>query len=51
MDRKNAAVLPVPVLGYTDDLSVLLTAITTVAMNIDEEVKEKARQKMKDWFG
>ena len=40
-----------PVVGYTDDLGVLAAAITTVSMYINEEIKEKARQKMQDWFG
>lgn len=40
-----------PVVGYTDDLGVLLAALGTVAMYINDEVKEQARQKMRDWFG
>ena len=39
-----------PVIGYTDDLSVLLTATATVATYIDSDVKKKAKEKMKDWF-
>lgn len=41
---------PVPVAGYTDDLGVLAMAIATVAMYITPEVKQKAKQKMDDWF-
>lgn len=40
-----------PVVGYTDDLGALALAITAVAMFIDEEVKQNARKKLKDWFG
>lgn len=40
-----------PVVGFTDDLAVMAGAVVTVAAYINEEVKEKARQKMKDWFG
>ena len=37
--------------GYTDDLGVLMGALTAVAMCITPMVKQKARQKMKDLFG
>lgn len=40
-----------PVAGYTDDLGALALAITAVAMFIDDEVKLKAKDKLKDWFG
>ncbi|GET40257.1 YkvA family protein [Microseira wollei] len=40
-----------PVVGYTDDLGVLLAAIGTVAMYINDEVKQQAKQKIRDWFG
>lgn len=40
-----------PVLGYTDDLGALALAIGAVAMFIDDDVKQKARNKLKDWFG
>ncbi|HEV8718791.1 MAG TPA: YkvA family protein [Candidatus Binatia bacterium] len=40
----------VPVVGYTDDLGVLAMAIATVAMYITPQVKQKAKQKMQDWF-
>jgi uncharacterized membrane protein YkvA (DUF1232 family) len=39
-----------PVVGYADDLGVLAAAIATVAMYIDQEVRDKAKQKMEDWF-
>ncbi|GAB7055833.1 MULTISPECIES: YkvA family protein [Paenibacillus] len=40
-----------PVLGYVDDLGALMLAVGTVAMNIDEAVKLKAKNKLKDFFG
>lgn len=40
-----------PVVGFADDLGALALAITAVAMFIDDEVKQKAKTKLKDWFG
>jgi uncharacterized membrane protein YkvA (DUF1232 family) len=40
-----------PVIGYSDDLGALALAIANVAMYIDDEVKQKAKSKLKDWFG
>ncbi|KGX92627.1 hypothetical protein N781_14980 [Pontibacillus halophilus JSM 076056 = DSM 19796] len=37
--------------GYTDDLTVIGAALIQVAMYIDEETKEKAKEKLSDWFG
>jgi uncharacterized membrane protein YkvA (DUF1232 family) len=37
--------------GYGDDLGVLGYALLQVAMYIDNEVKEQAKTKLKDWFG
>ncbi|MER3483339.1 MAG: hypothetical protein C4332_09545 [Meiothermus sp.] len=37
--------------GFTDDLSVLLLAVGTVARYITPEVKEQARHKAEEWFG
>lgn len=41
----------IPVAGYSDDLGVLVLAIGAVAMFIDNETKQKAREKLKVWFG
>ena len=38
-------------MGFTDDLGVLVLAIGTVCMFIDDEVKQKAKAKLRDWFG
>ncbi len=40
-----------PIVGYTDDLGLLIPALGAVAFYIDEEVKEQAKKKLKDWFG
>jgi len=40
----------IPVVGYSDDLGALASAVTAVAMFIDDDVKEKADKKMADWF-
>lgn len=41
----------IPVIGYTDDLSTLIGAIVMVSMYIDEDKKNKAKSKLRDWFG
>ena len=40
----------IPVVGYTDDLGVLALAIVAVCMFIDDEVKQKAKVKLKEWY-
>lgn len=40
-----------PLIGYSDDLGVLLFALSQVSANITPEIKEKARNKLGDWFG
>lgn len=40
-----------PIVGYTDDLGVIGTAIAAVSMYINDDVKKLASQKLKDWFG
>lgn len=37
--------------GYADDIGVLLAALWQVAMYIDTDVKNQAKEKLKDWFG
>jgi len=39
-----------PVLGFSDDLGVLVSALITVAMYIDDEVRAKARDKLAQWL-
>ncbi|MEN8115756.1 MAG: YkvA family protein [Bacteroidota bacterium] len=40
-----------PVIGFSDDLGVLLFALSQIAGNITPEVKQKAREKLEHWFG
>jgi uncharacterized membrane protein YkvA (DUF1232 family) len=40
-----------PIAGYTDDLGALALALAAVSMFIDDDVKSKAREKLKEWFG
>ncbi len=39
-----------PLIGYTDDLSVMAAALATVAFYITPEVKEQAHRKLDAWF-
>ena len=40
-----------PAVGYADDLGVLALAIAAVAAYINDDVREKAKQRMQEWFG
>ncbi|MCC2596260.1 DUF1232 domain-containing protein [Pusillimonas sp. MFBS29] len=40
-----------PLVGYTDDLSIMTAALATVAFYITPEVKAQAHQKLDSWFG
>ena len=40
-----------PVLGYTDDILVMATAVATLAAHITPEIKAKAATKTKQLFG
>ena len=40
-----------PVVGYADDLGVLVMAIAAVSAFINQNVKDKTQQKLADWFG
>ncbi|WP_408634672.1 YkvA family protein [Oceanobacillus manasiensis] len=37
--------------GYVDDLSVVIFALLQVAIYVDDEVKRKAKNKLRDLFG
>jgi uncharacterized membrane protein YkvA (DUF1232 family) len=39
-----------PIIGYTDDLSMLGLGIATVAIYINDTVKAQAKSKIKQWF-
>jgi len=40
-----------PVAGYSDDIGVLAAAVAQVALYITPETQEKARQRLRLWFG
>ena len=40
-----------PLIGYSDDLGVLIFALAQISSSITPEVKEKAKNKLRDWFG
>ncbi|HEY9036255.1 MAG TPA: YkvA family protein [Pseudomonadales bacterium] len=40
-----------PIIGYTDDLGVLVMAVATVSIYINDNVKDKTKQKITAWFG
>lgn len=40
-----------PAVGYADDLGVLVMAIAAVSTYINDDVREKTRAKLVDWFG
>lgn len=41
----------IPLAGYTDDMALLIAALGITAFYIDDEVKKKAKLKLKDLFG
>lgn len=40
-----------PLIGYSDDLGVLLFALSQISSSITPDVIEKARKKLVEWFG
>lgn len=42
---------PTPIIGFVDDLGALAAALAIVAVHIKPEHWEKARNKVKEWFG
>lgn len=40
-----------PAVGFADDLGALTLAIATIAAYVDEDVKKKAQEKIREWFG
>jgi len=39
-----------PFLGYSDDIAIIGAAIYSLTNIIDDEVKEKSKNKVKEWF-
>ena len=40
-----------PIIGYSDDLGVLLFVLTQISASMPAEVMDKAKQKIEEWFG
>jgi len=40
-----------PLIGYSDDLGVLLFVLSKVAGSLTPEVKQRAQKQLEDWFG
>jgi uncharacterized membrane protein YkvA (DUF1232 family) len=40
-----------PAVGYGDDLGVLVLALAAVAQYVNDDVREKAAAKLRDWVG
>lgn len=40
-----------PIVGYSDDLGVLVAATAAVAAHVAEKHKDKAKETLKQWFG
>lgn len=40
----------IPIAGLTDDLAVLLYVLKKICVDVDPEVKERARKKLGSWF-
>lgn len=40
----------IPFIGYTDDFSALAGALVATAMYVDDEVKQKSKDKLNVWF-
>ena len=40
-----------PLIGYSDDLGVLIFVLTQVTTHVTPEIKAKAHTKLNEWFG
>ncbi|KIM10283.1 MAG: hypothetical protein KU37_10810 [Sulfuricurvum sp. PC08-66] len=41
----------VPVVGFSDDLGVMVAAFAVVASSVTDDIKAKANAKLAEWFG
>ena len=41
---------PIPIVGYGDDLTSIITALGVISIFITPGIKRKAREKTKEWF-
>lgn len=39
-----------PILGYTDDVTMLAAGLTAIAVYVNKDVKERARTKLRQWL-
>ncbi|HAX96229.1 MAG TPA: hypothetical protein DCY35_06895 [Prolixibacteraceae bacterium] len=39
-----------PILGFTDDLGVLIYALSQISSAITDDIRQKAKMKMHEWF-
>jgi len=39
-----------PIIGYTDDLGVMVAALAVVAASVTPEIRAQAKQKLSEWF-
>ncbi len=40
----------IPIVGLSDDLAVLLYVLKKVWINVDSDIKAKAKEKLDKWF-
>jgi len=40
-----------PIIGFTDDIAALIACTKSIISNCTAEVKERAEQKVNEWFG
>ena len=40
----------IPIIGLTDDLTILVFVLKKVWGNVEDEIKDKARQRLTKWF-
>lgn len=41
----------IPAIGFTDDLTALVSVLIAVAMYVDADVKRQAKERLHIWFG
>ena len=40
----------IPIVGFSDDFTALVSVLIAVALYIDDDIKRKAKAKLNDWF-
>lgn len=40
-----------PLIGYTDDMAILIFVLSQISSNITPEIKDRAKNKLAEWFG